>query len=172
MTAVLDAYFNFINTTESEEPNWVNIPQEIDILVERHKQSDHNIRITSTLSKPVMMRKNGFIRCVINLLSNAQRYGTIIHVSTNLKTNRQGSFIECIIEDNGCGILEENYEKIFDPFFTDNASRTLSQNYGERIGLGLSIVRNIARTKGGDVIPSQSEKLGGLKMILLYAIET
>ena len=172
MTAVLDAYFNFINTTVSEETTLINITQEIQALVGRHQQSKHKITITSTIDTDVMLRKNGFFRCMLNLLSNAQRYGDQIHITLAIRTNKQGKFIESIIEDNGIGVIETHYEKIFDPFFSDNLSRTLSHNHGERIGLGLSIARNIARTKGGDIIPDYSERLGGLKMTLIYAIDT
>jgi two-component system osmolarity sensor histidine kinase EnvZ len=172
MTAILDAYFNFINTTESEEPTMTNITDAVYTLVERHQQPEHKIDIKSTIDKPVMLRKNGFLRCVLNLLSNAARYGNHVHITLATIDTKQGKFIQCIIEDNGVGVLETHYEKIFDPFFSDNLSRTLSQNHGERIGLGLSIARNIARTKGGDITPDSSERLGGLKMTLVYAIDT
>lgn len=171
MTAVLDAYFNFINSTQTEEAILTDIPYELQQIIDRHKHTSQEIIIQSNIASPVVIRKNGFLRCVINLLSNAQRYGTLIHIHTELKETKQGKYIIFVIEDNGCGVPTENYEKIFAPFFTDNTSRTLSKNYGEQIGLGLSIVRNIARTKGGDVIPSHSESLGGLKITLTYFLE-
>ncbi len=172
MTAVLDAYFNFINATQSEEATLTDITQEVHHLIQRHTQSQITINLVSDIDKPLLICKNGFLRCILNLLSNAERYGNHIHVNLSISHHKQGKFIQAIIEDNGIGVKEEDYKKIFDPFYSDNVSRTLSHNHGERIGLGLAIARNIARTKKGDIIPDISKNLGGLKMTLLYAIET
>lgn len=171
MTAVLDAYFNFINATETEEAVLVNINDEIKDLVQRHTQSGIDIQIYCDIQSMVSVRKNGLLRCILNLLSNAQRYGTVIHITVTIEHIKQGTFIQCIIEDNGVGVREHDYDKIFDPFYSDNIPRTLSHNHAERIGLGLSIARNIARTKGGGITPDKSQTLGGLKMTLLYAVE-
>ena len=171
MTAILDAYFHFINTTETEESTLINISEEIKNFVQRHRNDNQTLNLKCNINHNIMLRKNGFFRCVLNLLSNAQRYGSVIHITVSLHDTKKNKFIRCIIEDNGRGVPENDYEKIFDPFYSDNISRTLSSNNAEQIGLGLSIARNIARTKGGDIIPTISETLGGLKMILLYAIE-
>lgn len=172
MTAVLDAYFNFIHATETEEAVLIDVDNEIKNLVNRHTQSETHIEIQCDIQHMIYVRKNGFLRCILNLLSNAKRYGHIIHITARLQENKKGTFIQCIIDDNGIGVPEQDYDKIFTPFYSDNTSRTLSDNHGEGIGLGLSIARNIARTKGGDVIPEKSKTLGGLRMILLYATET
>jgi len=175
MAAILDSYLNFINAIKDEALTLVNIKDEHDTLIGRHIK--HHIQCTlhcdiqGNLQGNTLIRKHGFIRCILNLLSNAQRYGTIIILTLSISHNKHGRFVKCIIEDNGTGVAVENYEKIFDPFYSDNVSRTLSNNHGEHLGLGLSIIRNIARDKGGDVIPAASQKLGGFQATLLYAID-
>ena len=52
------------------------------------------------------------------------------------------------IRDHGPGIPEDMLERVFDPFFRLEASR--SRETGGT-GLGLSIARNIARSAGGDL---------------------
>jgi two-component system NtrC family sensor kinase len=53
--------------------------------------------------------------------------------------------VEVIIGDNGCGIPEENLEKIFDPFYT-------TKEVGRGTGQGLAIARAIVVDKhGGDI---------------------
>ena len=47
-----------------------------------------------------------------------------------------GQQIEVTVRDNGCGIEQEDLDKIFDPFFTKN-------DVGEGMGLGLSICHRI-----------------------------
>ena len=46
------------------------------------------------------------------------------------------------VKDTGCGIREEDLNKIFDPFFSTKEKGT---------GLGVSIVRNIIEGHGGSI---------------------
>lgn len=170
MQAILDSYFDFIRDVETEELETLDITHELQKLVDRYKKHDLEIILSSDIENPVTIYKQSFMRCVMNLLSNAQRYGTLIHMGIRILENKNGKFIEFTIEDNGKGAAPENYEKIFEPFFSDNQSRTLSDNHGAQLGLGLSIVRNIARTKGGGVMASYSEALGGLRLELIFAL--
>lgn len=52
----------------------------------------------------------------------------------------EGDFVEVIFQDNGCGIAEDNLNKIFNPFFTTK--------YGA-VGLGLTIVHQIIEGHNG-----------------------
>ena len=54
-----------------------------------------------------------------------------------------GNFLKLSFSDSGKGILPENIEKIFDPFYTTKSDGT---------GLGLSIVHRIVKEHDGDVI--------------------
>ncbi len=50
--------------------------------------------------------------------------------------------VECLVADHGCGIPEEDRERIFDPFFTSKAP-------GEGTGLGLATSQRLAEELGG-----------------------
>ena len=78
--------------------------------------------------------------------------------------NDDGCYI--ILEDNGPGIPEKNFEDVFKPFFTLDPSRNKLK--GES-GLGLSITRDIIRSHGGEIKLDKS-KLGGLKSIIQLPI--
>ena len=67
------------------------------------------------------------------------------------------------IRDEGPGIPEAMLERVFDPFFRLEGSR--SRETGGT-GLGLSIARNIARAAGGDV-SIRNRPSGGLEAVLV-----
>ena len=87
---------------------------------------------------PLLLR-----RLVRNLLENARAHAggatdvTITHASDNARLS---------IEDAGPGVPEDDRERIFEPFYR---RRDAAQPTGA--GLGLAIVRQIARIHGGDV---------------------
>lgn len=79
-------------------------------------------------------------RLVQNLIDNAYKYGKkngYIHVSLK----KDGDFAVLAVEDNGIGIAPENLDRIWDRFYQEDRSRS----NGEGLGMGLSMVKNIAR---------------------------
>jgi two-component system sensor histidine kinase ChvG len=61
---------------------------------------------------------------------------------------RKGGFAEITVEDNGPGIREDAFEKIFQRFYTD---RPGVEAFGQNSGLGLSISRQIIEAHGGSL---------------------
>lgn len=68
-----------------------------------------------------------------------------------------------LIEDEGPGLPEAELERVFDPFYRLEGSR--SRETGGT-GLGLSIARTILRAHGGDVY-LQNRPGGGLCAVLV-----
>lgn len=85
-------------------------------------------------------------RAVLNLVRNAIEHagnrGQIV-----VRVHPEGA-VE--VADEGAGILEDQHEKIFDPFFRNRPMPTGA-------GLGLSLVRKIARLHGGDAVSLPTE---------------
>ncbi|MFZ2652126.1 MAG: ATP-binding protein, partial [Burkholderiaceae bacterium] len=98
-------------------------------------------------------------RCIANLVENAVIYGrrACVRVEDNAKA------LTLRIRDEGPGIPEGMLERVFDPFFRLDESR--SRETGGN-GLGLSIARNIARAAGGDVTLRNAAQ-GGLEASLV-----
>ena len=84
-------------------------------------------------------------RLVVNLVDNALKYG----LSARARVYRSGGMAVIEIDDRGPGIPEPDIERVFEPFFRLEVSR--SRETGG-IGLGLAVVRAVARSHGGDVV--------------------
>jgi signal transduction histidine kinase len=80
-------------------------------------------------------------RLVRNLLENARVHGG---GATSLRVERRDQHASLVVEDAGSGVPDAERGQIFEPFYR---ASTATQSSGA--GLGLSIVRQIARAHGG-----------------------
>jgi len=94
-------------------------------------------------------------RALQNLVSNAMRHAqTQVRISYHLGQER----CRIDVEDDGPGVPENAWERIFTPFMRLDDSRTRASG-GH--GLGLSIVRRIIYWHDGRALIGRSEALGG-----------
>lgn len=100
-------------------------------------------------------------RAIGNLITNAQKYG-----NSEIELHVERSLTDCriYIDDDGPGIPEESRGDIFDPFRRLDDSRTRATG---GYGLGLAIVRQVARLHGGDV-SVESSPLGGARFVFSW----
>jgi signal transduction histidine kinase len=97
-------------------------------------------------------------RCLGNLIDNAVLYGQ--RVTVQVEDTPQCLTLRFL--DDGPGIAPDQLEKVFEPFYRLEASR--SRETGGT-GLGLTIARNIAQGQGGDIV-LRNRPGGGLEAIL------
>ncbi|MEQ8168769.1 MAG: HAMP domain-containing sensor histidine kinase [Candidatus Eremiobacterota bacterium] len=86
-------------------------------------------------------------RVLYNILSNAIKYSPR-NGKIDVILKREGENFSVSVKDNGQGILKENAEKIFEPFFREDPSRTRKTG---GTGLGLAITRKIISLHGGSI---------------------
>ena len=85
----------------------------------------------------------------MNMISNAVQ-AVSDEGRLEFATRAEGEFIVTELKDNGCGIPEENLEKIFEPLFSTRA---------EGIGLGLAVSKQLIQAhKGAIEVESQVGK--------------
>ena len=95
-------------------------------------------------------------RAIENLLVNAGRYGS----ESILTLHFEESGLRICVHDDGPGIPEAQRDAAAKPFVRLEVAR--GQNQGGGVGLGLAIAADVARLHGGQLVLSDSVKLGGL----------
>ena len=83
-------------------------------------------------------------RLLTNLVENGLKYGG--SVQGRVRAEDRLAVIE--IDDKGPGIVPAELDRVFEPFFRSEPSRNRETG---GIGLGLAVVRSVARAHGGDV---------------------
>ena len=111
-------------------------------------------------AEPVQLR-----RALQNLVGNAVKYArSKVTIGYELLDKHTCSIF---VEDDGPGIDEVDYGRVFAPFIRVDTSRSRTTG---GFGLGLSIVRRIAYWHGGRAEASKSHNLGGAHMSLRLPI--
>lgn len=118
---------------------------------------EKNIRLIGKCGDITMMGSDILIyRLVYNLVENAIKYN---HLGGQVTVTvcRKEKHVYLLVEDTGNGIPEELKERVFEPFFRVDKSR--SRELGG-VGLGLALVREIVRVHDGR-IAIKSKPAGG-----------
>lgn len=155
MLQLLDGTLDFLRGKVVDEPlQPVDLVALVESLVE-----DYQGVGTVTLQAPEALqwpcRPKALKRALTNLIDNALKYGGNAHVVLSGVSR----CVEILVMDDGPGLSEEELQKVFEPFYRVEHSR--SRDTGGA-GLGLAIVRQIARSHGGDADLSNRVK-GGLQ---------
>ena len=83
-------------------------------------------------------------RVFTNVASNSVRHADKSELEIKLSASRRGNDVIIKITDNGCGVKPDQLEKIFEPLYTTDTSRSVA-------GLGLSICRQIIGSHTGTI---------------------
>jgi two-component system C4-dicarboxylate transport sensor histidine kinase DctB len=82
---------------------------------------------------------------LVNLISNAlDAMQEVPERRLLLSVEATSSEVKITVRDTGGGIVQEDIDKLFDPFFS-------TKDVGEGMGLGLSITYGIIKQFGGDI---------------------
>ena len=133
-----------------------------DVVAEVRGDPDAAVPIAAQVAvAQVRCEPRAMSRAVINLLRNARRHAR----STVRVTVRQDEARTVIdIDDDGPGIPAEARERLFEPFTRLDGSRDRDSG---GFGLGLAIVRQVARWHGGDARIGDSP-LGGARVSIAW----
>ncbi len=135
-------------------------PVDLGVLVEGliRERGYEEDKLFLSVSPGVKVRGDGALlsRLTENLVENAFKYGKPEgHVWVTVKSQGEEGILE--VRDDGIGIPKDQQEKIWQRFYQVDPSRSDESN---GVGLGLSMVRQIAQLHGGTVTLDSVEGIG------------
>ena len=161
MQHMLEDYLAFAKGDGGEEATPTSLAE---LLEEIHEDaqvfgSSIELKLPKRLHRLILpLKRQAFKRAVINLVSNAARFGEHVVITAV----RDGDRLRIEVNDDGPGIPLSERNNVFRPFYRLDHARNQG---GGNSGLGLAIARDIARSHGGDVTLEDSD-MGGLRAVV------
>ena len=154
MEKMLNEYLQFASSGSKEKTEKFDLFKLISLTVKKY----NNANIILENSPEILFdgRKNLIQRCINNLIDNASKYAKKLII----KIEKLNKNIIIVLDDDGPGIPQSEYENVFKPFYKLDKARSDAKS---SVGLGLSISSDIVRSHGGKIDLGKSE-LGGLKI--------
>lgn len=161
--ATLDEMESMISSTlafarddaEKEKPRVVDIAALIGSIRDDMEDAGQPVAFDAAPRLAYECRAIALKRALANLIENAVKYGH----RARIRLEDTADCIRIVVDDDGPGILGEELEKVYTPFYRIEGSR--SRETGG-VGLGLSVARSVVRAHGGDIQLTNREE-GGLR---------
>lgn len=128
----------------------------------KHRLQEQKITLLENLDESlpdILVDPHQLQQVFMNVISNAL-YSLPPGGSLTINTAISGENAEIKFIDTGCGIKQEDLDKVFDPFFT-------TKEVGKGVGLGLSISYTIIQQHGGKIEIKSKENEGTTVTITL-----
>lgn len=131
--------------TTQEKMVPVNLDALIDSVVDDMEELGASVLRNGGTSQPIVAGPHALRRCMSNIMDNARIYGEGVFSVVVEDRNEE---VQIEVSDRGPGISSENIDRVFEPYFRIESSR--SRHTGGT-GLGLSIARAIVEAQGGSI---------------------
>lgn len=145
-------------------------PVALDVIVEETWRratlvDDDAHQLILACNDPTLVRgdRDRLVQAVANLIQNALRY-TPAGGTVTLCLHNHGATAELSVADTGIGIAAEHLPRLFERFYRVDRARS---RVAGSTGLGLSIVKEVVETHGGQVrVESEPEKGSTFTVVL------
>ena len=154
MERMLNEYLEFAKYQKNEETETVSLNNIIKDITKKYENKKINFSIEENLE--INVRPNSIKRCLVNLMDNGLSYGKKVEILAKKTANN----IIILVDDDGPGIPEKEYQNVMKPFYRIDKSRGQNKS---GVGLGLSIANDIIRSHGGSISLEKSP-LNGLRV--------
>ena len=142
----------------NEEAQVVDVSTILATICDDMADAGNEVSLKADRHAPLRCRPLALKRALVNLIDNAIKYGG----GAVVRLEHGADQLRIEIEDQGSSIPVEEREKVFNPFYRLEASR--SRDTGGT-GLGLTVARSIVRAHGGE-IELLDRPGGGLRVVV------
>ena len=157
MEAMISSTLAFARDDATSEPRLrLDLASMVQGLVEDMEDLGRDCSYAGPQSLVIQARPAALKRALSNLLDNAVKYGG----GARLTLSDGNGEVHLVLEDDGPGIPEADFERVFAPFVRLEVSR--SRDTGGS-GLGLAVARAAIRAHGGDITLANRLE-GGLRV--------
>lgn len=163
MNAMIGSVLGFVrDRLAAPDRTRIDLRSVVESIVEDYADAGADVSLDAG-ANPVVHADLLALRSIFaNLVGNAIKYGDRADISITAGTDHA----VVLIDDDGAGLHEAELERVFEPFYRAEPSR--SRDTGG-IGLGLAIVRTVVRAHGGDVTLHNRPE-GGLRARVLLPL--
>ena len=147
--------------TESEVLQEI-IPEALNCLARRAKEHNISLELPDELLA-VEIDARLFMQVIINIVDNAIKYAPI-RSDIKIRAFQRDSQAVVEVADTGCGISDEDKQKVFEMFYTTN-KRSGDSRRG--IGLGLPLCQSIVHAHGGTIHIADNDPSGVVVSVTL-----
>lgn len=143
MDAIIAQFLHFARGSNDETPEWIDLDALISDLAEAYARRGMPV-ILQLGGCPLLLRRQGLLRAIGNLIENAHRYGAR---PIEVLTWQTSQAVGIDVLDRGPGIPVTEIEHLKRPFTRLESARSNACG----TGLGLAIVERVARLHGGSL---------------------
>ena len=154
MERMLNDYLEFASQQKKEETELININLIIEDVAKKYDSNKIELKLDE--KSEIHLRSNAIKRCLTNFIDNGLSYGKNVKIISK----KTSSNMIILVDDDGPGIPEKEYQNVLKPFYRIDKSRGQNKS---GVGLGLSIANDIIRNHGGSIAFEKSD-LGGLRV--------
>ncbi len=165
MAQMIDATLNYLRGLREKEPvRAIDIDALLASLAEDFAALGRPISVEGHAQGAYDGHLSALRRAIQNLMDNAFKYGR----NPRIVVSDDATVLRISVEDDGPGIPPEALERVTEPYYRPDAARAADTG---GVGLGLSIVKDVALLHGGELLLANRPQ-GGLAASLLLPRKT
>jgi signal transduction histidine kinase len=160
MAVMLDTTLDYLRSLkDNEKPCLIDVNAMLQSICADSEVPGRPVALEGHANAPFRGRLSGLQRAIQNLVDNAMKYGR----HARIVVADSDSELAISIKDDGPGIPPEELSRVTEPYYRPDVARTAGTG---GVGLGLSIVTDIAAQHGGE-LRLENRLQGGLQATLI-----